>query len=359
MRTAVALVCLGLLAACGRETPTTSSTPDASIEPGSVPQAAASVSIEPLPALFSGVLPCADCPGIRYEIDLRANNIYFLRMTYLDAAPERRYEDIGTWSIASDLHTLALRGSRLAPLLFSISSSTSLRKLDSEGQPIESELNYTLTRSEPYAALTPEVPLRGTYSLIDGQAVVKECKTGLELRLEGEGAAKLAEQFASLKEEKKHSPLVAAEGRIEAPPDASEAKLVLTSTARFWPDESCTMRGVAHELEGSRWVLVQLGDEPVVVGAGRPEPYIVLQNSTKEIAGHTGCNRLNGGYRIDGNKLQLSEVTTTRMACPEADIEHRFLNALEAVTRWRLEGDRLVLLDRENAPLMQLEARNL
>lgn len=358
MRAAVVLISIGMLAACGRETPTTTSTPDLAIESDQVQQPAAPMSIDPLPALFSGVLPCADCPGIRYELDLRSNNIYFLRMTYLDESFDRRYEDLGTWSIASDLHTLALRGSRLAPILFSIADSTTLRKLDAEGQPIESELNYNLSRSETYASLTPEIPLRGLYSLRDGRAVVKECTTGLDLRLEGEAAAKLAEQFMALKKERQEL-LVAAEGRIEAPPGAGEAKLIVTSTARFWPDESCTMRGVTHELEGSRWVLVQLGDESVIVGQGRPEPYIVLQAATKEIAGHTGCNRLNGGYRIDGDALRISEVTTTRMACPDGDLEHRFLNALESVARWRLQGDRLVLLDAENAALMQLEARNL
>ena len=31
-----------------------------------------------LPALYSGVLPCADCEGIRYELDLRADSVYFL-----------------------------------------------------------------------------------------------------------------------------------------------------------------------------------------------------------------------------------------------------------------------------------------
>jgi copper homeostasis protein (lipoprotein) len=359
MRAAVVFVCLGILAACGREEPMTSAQPAARIETDHVPQPAAPMSIEPLPALFSGLLPCADCPGIRYELDLRQGNIYFLRMTYLDPGHDRSYDDIGTWSMASDLHTLALRGSRLSPLLFSILNSKTLRKLDSEGQQIESELNYNLNRSETYAPLTPEIPLRGTYSLSDGQAVVKECATGLELRLAGEAAAQLAEQFASMKEDKRHALVVAAEGRIEAPGDVRQATFVLTSAARFWPGETCAVRGVTHELEDSRWVVVQLGDDPVVVRAGRPEPYIVLQSATNEIAGHTGCNRLNGGYRIDGNALRLSEIATTRMACPEGDVEHRFLNALEAVARWQLRDDRLVLLDAEDVPLVQLEARNL
>src|SRR5690606_15901046 len=127
-------------------------------------------SLDPLPARFAGVLPCADCPGIRYEIDLRSANVYFLRMTYMSATPERSYDDIGSWSIASDLRTLALRGSRQAPILFSILDAMTLRRLDSEGQPIESELSYDLKRESTYEPLSPLVPLRGMYTPTDGGA---------------------------------------------------------------------------------------------------------------------------------------------------------------------------------------------
>ena len=139
-------------------------------------------SLEPLPARFAGVLPCADCTGTRYDIDLRADNTYFLRLTFLGTAPERSYDDIGSWSLASDLHTLALKGARQSPLLFSITSADTLRRLDTEGQTIESELNYNVTRVTPYEALAPLVPLRGMYAPIEEGAVVEECTTGLRMQ---------------------------------------------------------------------------------------------------------------------------------------------------------------------------------
>ena len=85
---------------------------------------------------------------LRFDIDLRPANVYFLRMTYQGATPARVYDDIGTWSLASDLRTLALKGARQSPMLFSITNANTLRKLDSEGQTIESELNYGLTRAD-------------------------------------------------------------------------------------------------------------------------------------------------------------------------------------------------------------------
>ena len=127
MRMTVAAMCGLMLVGCGRETP--SPEPAAAltaIEDDTTPDAATPASIDPLPALYSGVLPCADCPGIRYEIDLRPRNVFFLRMTYTGTTPERSYEDIGAWSLASDLRTLALRNSRQGPLLFSIADAATL-----------------------------------------------------------------------------------------------------------------------------------------------------------------------------------------------------------------------------------------
>jgi hypothetical protein len=36
-----------------------------------------------LPATFAGDLPCADCPGIRYQLELFPRQAFFLRMAYL------------------------------------------------------------------------------------------------------------------------------------------------------------------------------------------------------------------------------------------------------------------------------------
>jgi copper homeostasis protein (lipoprotein) len=359
----VAVACGLILVGCGREAPTpepSPAAPAAEEDSSAVPGAATPASIDPLPARYEGVLPCADCPGIRYEIDLRPANVFFLRMTYLNATPDRSYDDIGAWSLASDLRTLALRGSRQAPLLFSIADASTLRKLDSEGQPIESELNYTLKRTEPYAPLSPQVPLRGMYMKSDTGAIVEECTTGLPLELKGPATEALAQEFTKLRGGR--AMLLAVEGRIEVPAfegNVVGGTLTATSTAKFWPGESCGARGVTHELEGSRWVLVRVGDRPVAPLAGKAEPYIVLQPSTRQVAGHGGCNRLSGGYEIDGDALQLNELTTTRMACPESDVEAAFLNALESVARWHLMDNQLVLLDKNGTAVLQLEARNL
>lgn len=361
MRITVAIACASILIGCAREEPDRAAESAAARPAVNIPAPQPELTtIEPLPALYSGVLPCADCPGIRYDIDVRPANIYFLRMTYLDANSGRSYEDLGTWSLASDLRTLALRGSRQPPMLFSIVGRKALRKLNNEGQPIESELNYTLERSESYEALSPQVPLRGMYSKSDAGAVIEECTTGLRLTLSGESTESLATQFEALRKGANRPVLLAVEGRVRlTTTEPVSGTLVATSTAQFWPGESCGARGVTHDLEGSRWVLVRIGEKPFVPEEGRPEPYIVLQSSTKQIAGYGGCNRLSGGYRIQGDALEFGELTTTRIACPDLEDEHAFLNALDDVARWQLMDNQLVLFDKNRTPVLQLESRNL
>lgn len=281
-------------------------------------------------------------------------------MTFLGVTPERIYDDIGAWTLASDLRTLALKGARQSPTLFSIANANTLRRLDTEGQVIESELNYDVQREPTYRPLAPQVPLRGMYAADESGAVFEECTTGLKLRVKGAGAAPLNEEYSRMRRSDTRPMLLAVEGKIVGA-DVNEdmQTLAVTAAAKFWPGESCGARGVTHDLEGSRWVLVRLGEQSVVAQEGRPEPYVVLQAATKQIVGHASCNRLSGGYTITGNTLQFTEIRTTRMACPEIETENAFLTALESVAQWQLMDNQLVLLDSQRQPLIQLESRNL
>jgi len=60
--------------------------------------ATAPSALGPLPATFTGVLPCADCPGIEYHLDLFADRAYSLRTTYQGKQKEQ-FDDIGAWAV--------------------------------------------------------------------------------------------------------------------------------------------------------------------------------------------------------------------------------------------------------------------
>ncbi|MGH7742907.1 MAG: copper resistance protein NlpE N-terminal domain-containing protein, partial [Candidatus Eiseniibacteriota bacterium] len=57
--------------------------PALSMASESEPKAVRQAPLAPFPASFAGLLPCADCPGIRYRIDFLKSGSYVQRATYL------------------------------------------------------------------------------------------------------------------------------------------------------------------------------------------------------------------------------------------------------------------------------------
>ncbi|HXJ93435.1 MAG TPA: META domain-containing protein [Terriglobia bacterium] len=108
-------------------------------------------TIAGLPATFVGTLPCADCPGIRYQVDLFPDRTFSSRMTYLERATH--FDDHGSWQFASDGKTVLLQGSRGAPQKFALPDKDTLRQLDADGHEIGSKLNYDLKRAPAFAPI--------------------------------------------------------------------------------------------------------------------------------------------------------------------------------------------------------------
>lgn len=110
--------------------------------------------IGPLPATFAGVLPCADCRGIRYQLDLLPNwrfaeSIQSLR----DGDAQSVSIALGMWWISPDGRKLTLdMGSDPAGddhrSAWQVKDARTLRMLDEQGDSIVSELNYELTRTD-------------------------------------------------------------------------------------------------------------------------------------------------------------------------------------------------------------------
>lgn len=110
-------------------------------------------------------------------------------------------------------------------------------------------------------------------------------------------------------------------------------------------------------LEDTYWRLVQLHGTPVSLAAGQRAPYLVLASAGHRASGFAGCNRMTGDYTLDGARLAFGHMASTMMACAEGmELEQAFHGALAKVTSWRLEGDRLVLLDAGTREVVLLES---
>ncbi|SMF95860.1 Heat shock protein HslJ [Methylomagnum ishizawai] len=110
---------------------------------------------------------------------------------------------------------------------------------------------------------------------------------------------------------------------------------------------------------GPSWTLVRLGGETLQLLPGtRPIGFTLVAQGNR-VQGDTGCNRMTGGYTLQGDRLGFGQVATTRMACADPEVsrwEMGFLKALDATARWEIRGGSLELLDSLGKPLARLES---
>jgi putative lipoprotein len=115
---------------------------------------------------------------------------------------------------------------------------------------------------------------------------------------------------------------------------------------------------VVHELVGTRWALHRLGNEAVTMLEGGREPFIALQAGGK-VLGYGGCNRIAASYELEGSRLRFGQVVSTRMFCPDNEIEETLLHALDATVRWQLCNSQLDLQDAHGVTVVSFVARDL
>ena len=109
-------------------------------------------------------------------------------------------------------------------------------------------------------------------------------------------------------------------------------------------------------LENTYWRLVAVGGRPVTVSDAHREPHLVLHGNGR-LTGSGGCNRLTGGYRVDGQRLDFGMVAATRMMCAAGiEQETAFVSRLAGAPRWRIDGDRLILSDDRGDAALEFQA---
>ncbi|MDE5574824.1 MAG: META domain-containing protein [Bacteroidales bacterium] len=107
------------------------------------------------------------------------------------------------------------------------------------------------------------------------------------------------------------------------------------------------------------WQIVELQGHSVE--AGENIPYINLNCLKKAMNGFAGCNYIHGTFRINTVKrhLQFGSVASTRMACPQMQLESKVLELLPLTASYHIESpeegsDLLVLHAQDGSDLMKL-----
>src|SRR5580765_7799207 len=342
--TGPALGCALLLACCG-------------------PAMAAS-ALGSLPATFSGVLPCADCTGIQVQLNLLPESAYVQRMTYRRDAHDDSWYELGAWSLLSDGRTLLLTGDREGGAYWAVTATGALRKLDREGNRIDSNLPYELSRRPRLESIEPRAKMQGMFRYLADAARFRECRSGLQWPVAmSEDYLALEKAYGARRTAPGAELLVSLNGRVEQRPrregSGTEPTLVVERFLLTLPGKQCEPREPQTGLERTRWRPTRIADRAVVVSAEQREPWFVLEPRTKRITGSGGCDRISASYEAGEGTLCFGTLVSTQMACPSMDTEAAFLAALGATRRYRVFGHILELLDEHGQLLVRLEERNL
>jgi heat shock protein HslJ len=116
----------------------------------------------------------------------------------------------------------------------------------------------------------------------------------------------------------------------------------------------------AAPLEKTDWRLVRLGGATVTAADPQRAPNFILDAATHRVSGSGGCNRLSGGYELEGEHLKFGRMASTMMACPSGmETERKFLAALGQVKKWKIGGRQLELMDDSGAVVAVMKAGEL
>jgi heat shock protein HslJ len=100
----------------------------------------------------------------------------------------------------------------------------------------------------------------------------------------------------------------------------------------------------SYLLQGVTWYLVSINTTPVVAGSGVANVYFDA-NST--LNGFTGCNSMSGSYTTDIDKISISQLSSTKAACPDSASsaqETAFLNGLSSAQTYQVAGSAMQII---------------
>jgi len=121
---------------------------------------------------------------------------------------------------------------------------------------------------------------------------------------------------------------------------AAGALLLAACSSRPAPQIDDPTARLEGPVVDQRWNLLLVGTNDRLEMPERP--HFVIDRDGR-VSGSDGCNRLIGRAALgENNRIEFSELATTRRACPRAEDAARVTGMLENAYRYLIDHDRLV-----------------
>jgi uncharacterized lipoprotein YbaY/heat shock protein HslJ len=317
-----------------------------------------------LPATFTGTLPCADCDGIAHHLDLWPDQTYHLRREWLGRDPEGRSDEIGRWHADPARNAIVLLNGESSPGRWEVEGPDRLRLLDLEGNRIDSSLPYELTSGGGILETDLEgVFLSGMMVYMADAAMFEECLTGRRYPIVmEEDYLALERAYLSTVPRPGAEVYVHVEGSLAMRPameGPDRRSLVVERFLRTRPGLSCEQAISDPALFNTYWRIESLRGQEVDGVADRREPYIVFEDGPDaRFSATVGCNQINGGYELDGERLVFGAAASTMMACPPPldALEQALSGVLVDVQQSVADGGTLTFFDKAGEAIAQFTA---
>ncbi|HGY1780245.1 TPA: envelope stress response activation lipoprotein NlpE [Citrobacter amalonaticus] len=195
--------------------------------------------LKPMQQSWRGILPCADCEGIETSLFLEKDGTWVMNERYQGVREEpSSFASYGTWARTAD--KLVLTDSQGEKSYYRAKGGA-LEMLDREGNPIESQFNYTLAPVKSSLPVTP-MAMRGMYFYMADAATFTDCATGKQVSVASN--AELERGYLAARGASEKPVLLSVEGHftLEANPDTHEPvkTLMADKEIKFIPGKSCT-----------------------------------------------------------------------------------------------------------------------
>ena len=132
--------------------------------------------------------------------------------------------------------------------------------------------------------------------------------------------------------------------QCQPPPTATHRSAPIDTLADKVTDNTTTRQPDyrLHDL----WVLDSLDGTSARALSFSPElPSLEINTREASFIGFAGCNQMRGQLITEGDRLQFTDIITTRMMCPSSQEEAQVLAALRSVTAFSIGNNRLRLSD--------------
>ena len=315
---------------------------------------------------WDGTLPCADCQGIEYKLELLDNGTYSESALYIGKSDEV-IERSGQWAISSDSIIQILKENGETHALFRF-SKTYIELLDRKGKVIDSDMHdsYRLNRIDPYRDIWLEKALKG----IDFAGMGNEPFWNVQITMEDSisfsslsipSALSFKTPVPSYTQNlggiRFHTQSMAGSMDITI----NKGKCIDDMSGEEFPfevivqilekgmDSGVVFNGCGRYLGNPAihdiWTLVEIGGEPVerTKEQGRI-PTMEFNWKERKVSGNSGCNQYHGNFDFGNGNMSIGPLATTMMACPDDNLEDRFHQILgKGALRYEIEKGKLYL----------------